>query len=140
MYINQPKLKPVVISSFNKNRDMPSFEGRRKVVIDEVRINPDSVPSAWSAYSTCRSRDLCLRYLQENPAEWADVAVTPCPCSHEFYREVLAYKKVLKDELDFGPLDYPRWKQVKWLTQHNRVERKKPKSRIIPLTQSRLSC
>lgn len=97
------------------------------------------IPTAWEAYNTCRSRDLCLRYLGENPAEWADATVTPCPCSHEFYREILAYKKVLSDELEHGALNYPRWKQVKWLTQTNRVDRtKQPKRREIPLSQSRL--
>jgi hypothetical protein len=98
------------------------------------------IPTAWGAYVQCRSRDLCLRYLGETPMEWADVTVTPCPCSHEFYREVLAYRQVLTDEREHGALKYPRWKQVKWLTQSNRVDRSRmKKSRVIPLTQSRLS-
>lgn len=108
-------------------------------MIDEHN-STDKIPTAWEAFNTCRSRDLCLRYLGENPAEWADSSVTPCPCSHDFYREILAYKRVLADESEYGALDYPRWKQVKWLTQKNRVDRSKmKKSRIIPLTQSRLS-
>ena len=76
--------------------------------------------------------------MGENPVAWADVTVTPCPCSHQHFREVIAYGKVLKEEFEFGKLPYSRVQLVKWHTE--RIPRKiKPKEKHIPITQSRLS-
>jgi hypothetical protein len=76
--------------------------------------------------------------MGENPARWADCNTTPCPCSPAFYREVLAYAKVLRDERENGKLPYSHYQLVKWTTEKDkRIPRRKV--REIPITQSRLS-
>ena len=94
--------------------------------------------SSYEQYHQCRYRDLCLRYMGENPIQWADVSVTPCPCTPAFFREVLAYAKVLRDEREYGELPYSHMRLVHWMTERPTVKKAR-KVREIPLSQMRLS-
>lgn len=90
-------------------------------------------------YNTCKYRDMCLRYLGEEPIRWADVTSTPCPCNPAFFREVIAYSKVILDELENGSLPYTHVQLVKFMTEHRIPEkRRKIKVKELPLSQQRL--
>lgn len=101
-------------------------------------ILPDIV-SSYEVYHQCRKRDLCLRYMGENPVLWADCDVTPCPCSPGFYREVLAYSKIITDEEINGKLPYSHRRMVSWLTERPPKQPRRIKPREIPVTQRRLT-
>lgn len=107
---------------------------------ESLKMKSDGFTSSFEVYHQCRYRDLCLRYMNENPIQWADVSVTPCPCTPAFFRELMAYTKVLRDEREFGELPYTRMRLVHWMTEnHHARKQQKKKQREIPFSQKRLS-
>lgn len=102
-------------------------------------MESEEFTSSYGVYTACRMRDLCLRYMGESPVLWADVTVTPCPCSKEFYEQVVAFGTILRHEQERGnPYPYSYRQMVAWLTEKEQRPKKK-KERVIPLTQQRLS-
>ncbi len=97
--------------------------------------------SSSEAYAHCRYRDLCLRYMGENPIQWADVTITPCPCDHMFFRKIEAYANVLEYEKDVAVLPCSRYHIVDCIVGTPRRTKKAQRQdrREIPLSQSRLS-
>lgn len=106
---------------------------------EKRKMEKESFVSSFEVYHQCRYRDICLRYMGENPIQWADVSVTPCPCTPAFFREVMAYAKVIRDEDVYGKLPYTRMRLVHWMTENHYSRKKARKVREIPLTQMRLS-
>lgn len=102
-----------------------------------LKVESDVMVSSYGVYTACRTRDLCLRYMGETPALWADAQTTPCPCSKEFYAEVMAYARVIRDEREHGVLPYSHRQMVAWITEKP-PKVKKIKRREIPITQARL--
>lgn len=99
------------------------------------------VLSVFHAYATCRMRDACLRYMNENPRKWLDVTSTPCPCSFQHWRKVAKYSMLLQAEANGAELLYSREMCVDILTQTKPREKKPDKvnRREIPISQKRLS-
>jgi len=93
--------------------------------------------NSTTLYKTCRYRDVCLRYLGENPKQWIDALVTPCPCGQEFFRQVLSYARVCEYERENRVLFESRSYVVHQMTQKIPCT-PRPKRIEIPITQSRL--
>ena len=85
--------------------------------------------SSAERYATCRYRDLCLRYLGQNPEKFIQIAITPCPCSHSFFRELMRYKSMEDGLFSQEPF-------VQMYEEHE-VRRKTHRDEI-PITQQRL--
>ena len=94
--------------------------------------------SSFEHYNTCKYRDLCLRYLGEEPARWISISSTPCPCNAAYFNEVMAYARVLSNELEGSRLPYTRAQLVRWMTEKPHRARKIKAATHIPLSQQRL--
>lgn len=95
--------------------------------------------SSYETYYSCRSRDMCLRYMGENPAKFADSTVCPCPCTKEFYEEMMMFHRVKHEREIFGDLPYSVSQEVKWrLQDKKRIKALRIKQRNLPITQQRL--
>ncbi len=112
---------------------------------ESVKMESDNLSknfvSSIEAYQFCRYRDLCLRYMGENPSQWIDVNTTPCPCDHTFFRKIEAYARVLECEKDVAVLPCSRYHIVDRITEKptRRIKPPKQERREIPLTQKRLN-
>ena len=82
-------------------------------------------------YLLCRNRDLCLRMIGENPMEYADVTVTPCPCTREYHRKLMSFARVLDIEAHQGPLPYTHKRMTHWIYQEKYPEREQKKPRVV---------
>jgi hypothetical protein len=89
-------------------------------------------------YKTCRYRDMCLRYLGENPAQWINANVTPCPCGKEFFTQILAYARVCEYER-LNHVEFASRSYVVTEMTRKRPRKQRDKNRHIPLSQERLA-
>ena len=77
--------------------------------------------------------------MGENPIEFADVNVTPCPCTKEFYDSMKLHSQILKDEAEKGPYPYSHKRILAWRQdERKKAKVSRKKRREIPLTQSRI--
>lgn len=96
--------------------------------------------SSYEFYNTCRYRDMCLRFMGENPSRFADVSVCPCPCSKSFYDEMMMYHRVMYEREVLGDLPYTPMQEVRFRLEEKRRMKHIHKKirREQPITQQRL--
>jgi hypothetical protein len=76
--------------------------------------------------------------LNENPIQWAQTDVCPCPCNHAYFRQLMNYAKVLRYEEEGSKLPYSRMQLVAFMTENEKRAIRKKKQKEIPLSQERL--
>lgn len=94
--------------------------------------------SGYETYVTCKYRDLCLRFLGENPIQWAQSEVCPCPCTKAFFEQLTAYAAVLRNENEGSRLPYTRMQLVRFMTEREKRHIKK-KRKEMPLSQTKVT-
>jgi hypothetical protein len=76
--------------------------------------------------------------MGEEPARWADITVTPCPCTVRFFREIEAYAQIIDEENRMGALPYTHRQIINFMVSDRPKIKRAKKPRQIPLTQKRL--
>ena len=102
------------------------------------KLEKEQLTGSFEVYNTCKYRDLCLRYLGENPIQWADISSTPCPCNEQYFREVCAYSRIISNEDNGSRLPYSRMQLVRWMTEKEKKGKTVKRRKEITLTQTRL--
>lgn len=101
-------------------------------------MEKEQLTSSFEVYNTCKFRDLCLRFLGEEPIRWVDVSSTPCPCNATYFKEVMAYARIIYNEEVLGSrLPYTHMQLVRFMTEKEK-KGKVARIREIPLNQERL--
>lgn len=83
---------------------------------------------------------MCLRYMGANPSEFADATVCPCPCTKEFYDNMMLWHRCVSEREQYGELPYTVREEMEMRRNEGKHQRKLPKRRVkeMPLTQQRL--